>query len=82
MEEVPTEAEVEEPQTAENVTAAANQDTSEQTAPLHNNTPTEAAATDGGVEAGAEDAQSRHGAGGMLQTLEHPEEDPSFPSVT
>ena len=54
MEEVPTEAEVEEPQTAENVTAVANQDTSEQTAPLHSNTPTEAAATDGGVEAGAE----------------------------
>ena len=82
MEEVPTEAEVEEPQTAENVTAVANQDTSEQTAPLHNNTPTEAAATDGGVEAGAEDAHSRHAAEGLLQTLEHPEEDPSFPSVT
>ena len=79
MEEVPTEAEVEEPQTAENATAVANQGTSEQTAPLHNNTPTKAAATDGGVEAGAEDSRSRHAAEGMLQTLEHPEDDPSFP---
>ena len=82
MEEVPTEAEVEEPQTTENVTDVVNQDTSEQIAPPHNNTPTEATAMDGGVEAGAEDAHSRHAAEGMLQTLEHPEEDPSFPSVT
>ena len=77
-----TEAGVEEPQTTGNATDVVNQDTSERTAPLHNNNPIEAAATDGGAEAGAEDAHTRHAADGMLRTSEHPAENPSFPLVT
>ena len=63
----------------------ASQDTSERTAPLHNNNPInhiEAVATDGGAEAGTEDAHTRHAVDGMLRTSEHPEEDPSSPLVT
>ena len=65
----------------ESATDVVNQDTSEQTAPPNNN-PTEAAATDGGVEAGAEDAHTKHATDGMQRTSEHPGEDPSFPLVT
>ena len=62
-----------------------NQDTSAQTAPLQSNSPTnttEVGATDGGAEAGAEDAHIKRAVDGMLRTSEHPEEDPSFPLVT
>ena len=62
-----------------------NQDTSAQTAPLHSSSPTntiEVGATDGGAEAGAEDAHIRHDVDGMLPTLEHPAVDPNSPSAT
>ena len=69
----------------ENATDVVNPDTSAQTAPLHSSSPTsttEVGATDGGAEAGAEDALIRQDAGGMLLILEHPVVDPNFPSAT
>ena len=64
----------------------ANQDTSEQTAPLPNNSPTNitgAGATGGEAEAGAEDAHTKHDEDGMPLTLGHLEADqPNSPLVT
>ena len=57
----------------------ANRDTSVQTAPLPNNSPTsttEVGVTGGEAEAGAEDAHIRQEEDGMPQILGHPEADP------
>ena len=69
----------------ENATDVVNPDTSAPTAPLHSSSPTsttEVGATDGGAEAGAEDAPIRQDVGGMLPILEHPAVDPNSPSAT